>query len=276
MPEDFPMTVSVPVSFDVDYLRSQVIATYDRVAHEPDGQYHFHRGPLYARDYLGYNPEELAALPARATERFAGVGNPLAIGPVAPGETVLDHACGAGMDLLLAARRVGAGGRAIGVDMTPSMVKEARAAAHEAGLEHLVEVHQGLYERLPVPDESVDVVLSNGVLNLAPDKHAVLSEVRRVLKPGGRLYLADVVVQRELTAEARGNPDLWAACVAGAVVESKLPLLAAESGLAQGKVVRRFNCFHATSAEAKVAKDLFIQSVNFVAVKPSRPQAYLY
>jgi ubiquinone/menaquinone biosynthesis C-methylase UbiE len=112
------------------------------------------------------------------------------------------------------------------------------------------------------------MVISNGVLNLAPDKAAVLREIHRVLKPGGRLFLADVVVQRELTDESRSNPDLWAACVAGALVESELPHAAAESGLVNGRVVRRFNCFYGTSAEAKVAKDLFIQSVNFYAEKP--------
>lgn len=152
--------------------------------------------------------------------------------------------------------------------MTPAMVETARKAARQAGLEGVVEVHQGFYEALPVDDASVDLVISNGVLNLAPDKHAVLREIQRVLKPGGSLYLADVVVQRELTLEARSNPELWAACIAGALVESELPVIAAESGLVDGQVVRRFNCFYDTSAEAKVAKELFIQSVNFHARKP--------
>jgi len=261
------MATTAPVNFDINYLRTQVVATYDRVAREPDAHYHFHRGPDYAHDFLGYDRDELAAIPRISTERFAGVGNPLAIGPITPGSTVLDHACGGGMDLLLAARRVGASGRAIGVDMTPAMVRAATEAARQAGLDEIVEVHQGFFESLPVPDASVDVVISNGVLNLAPEKRAVLDEVARVLKPGGRLYLADVVVQRELTLEARSNPELWAACIAGALVESELPQIAAESGLVEGRVVRRFNCFYDTTAEAKVAKDLFIQSVNFQARK---------
>ena len=177
------------------------------------------------------------------------------------------------MDLLLAARRVGPTGRAIGVDMTPAMVEAATEAAKQAGLDAVVEVHQGFYEALPVPDASVDLVISNGVLNLAPDKRAVLQEVYRVLKPGGSLYLADVVVQRELTEEARGNPELWAACIAGALVESELPVIAAASGLVDGRVVRRFNCFYDTTAEAKVAKDLFIQSVNLRAKKAAGGRA---
>jgi arsenite methyltransferase len=267
------MATTAPHRFDANYLRTQVIATYDRVAREPGAHYHFHRGPDYAADFLGYDRAELAALPRLATERFAGVGNPLAIGPVAPGARVLDHACGAGMDLLLAARRVGPKGRAVGVDMTPAMVESAREAARQAGLSDRVEVHRGFYEELPVADGSVDLVISNGVINLAPDKAAVLDEIYRVLKPGGELYLADVVVQRELTLEARANPELWAACIAGALVESELPVLAAERGLVGGRVVRRFNCFYDTSAEAKVAKDLFIQSVNFHARKPAAGEA---
>jgi arsenite methyltransferase len=264
------MATTAPFNFDVNSLRSQVVATYERVAREPHAHYHFHRGPAYAHDFLGYDKEELSALPAVATARFAGVGNPLAIGPIEPGATVLDHACGGGMDLLLAARRVGPRGRAIGVDMTPAMVETASAAARQAGLADIVTVHQGFYEDLPVSDASVDVLISNGVLNLAPDKGAVLAEIYRVLKPGGSLYLADVVVQRELTLEARSNPELWAACIAGALLESELPGIAAASGLIGGRVVRRFNCFYDTTAEAKVAKDLFIQSVNFHARKPDQ------
>jgi arsenite methyltransferase len=262
------VATSAPIQFDANYLRTQVIATYEQVARDPNAHYHFHRGPDYAHDFLGYDRGELAAIPAISTARFAGVGNPLAIGPVAPGSTVLDHACGAGMDLLLAARRAGPAGHAIGVDATPAMVQTATEAARQAGLDANVEIHQGFYEALPVPDASVDLVISNGVLNLAPDKGAVLNEVYRVLKPGGSLYLADVVVQRELTLEARSNPELWAACIAGALVESELPVIAAQSGFIDGRVVRRFNCFYDTTAEAKVAKDLFIQSVNFYAKKP--------
>ncbi|MGE5154989.1 MAG: methyltransferase domain-containing protein [Bdellovibrio bacteriovorus] len=262
------MATTAPIHFNVNDLRTQVIATYEQVARDPNAHYHFHRGADYAHDFLGYDREELATIPTVSTERFAGVGNPLAIGSVAPGSTVLDHACGAGMDLLLAARRVGPAGRAIGVDATPAMVQTATEAARQAGLADIVQIHQGFYESLPVPDASVDLVISNGVLNLAPDKSAVLNEVYRVLKPGGRLYLADVVVQRELTLAARSNPELWAACIAGALVESELPVIAAQSGLIEGRVVRRFNCFYDTTAEAKVAKDLFIQSVNFHARKP--------
>jgi arsenite methyltransferase len=261
------MATTCPIGFDVAGLRAQVLATYDRVARDPGGDFHFHRGPRYAADYLGYDAGELALLPAASTARFAGVGNPLRIGPIHPGETVLDHACGAGMDLLLAARRVGRHGRVIGVDMTPAMREVAIRAAADGGLSDIVTIRAGYFERLPVADESVDVVISNGVINLAPDKSQVFAEVHRVLRPGGRLYLADVVVQRELKEEVRNSPDLWAACIAGALPESELALLALTSGLRDPRITERFDCFRDTSAEAKVARDLHVQAVNFFARK---------
>jgi SAM-dependent methyltransferase len=261
------MARSCPVGFDAERLRAQVIATYDRVAEQPDGEFHFHRGAAYAAALLGYDPNELARLPQRATARFAGVGNPLAIGPLHAGETVLDHACGAGTDLLLAARRVGPYGRAIGVDMTPGMRGAAALAAVEAGL-HNVDVLAGVFEALPLPDASVDVVISNGVVNLAPDKARVFAEVLRVLRPGGRLYLADVALARELSLTARNNPDLWAACVAGALPESELLELTAEIGFEGGRITARFDSFRNTSAEARVSRDVQVHAVNFYAEKP--------
>ena len=269
------MALICPSHFDEASLREQVRATYEEVARNPEGEFHFHRGPGYAARYLGYDDEELRQLPSLATARFAGVGNPIQIGDVDPslgairrGQVVLDHACGAGMDLLLAARRVGETGKAIGVDMTPGMRKAANQAAELAGLAHIVEIREGVYEDLPVAAASVDVVISNGVVNLAPDKRRVFGEIFRVLKPGGHLFMADVIVQRELPLDARNNPELWAACVGGALVESELNTLAKETGFVHGAIVKRFNCFYDTSAESKVSKDLFVHAVNFVASKP--------
>ena len=133
------MAATCPSGFNVDRLREQIRGMYTRLARSPEGDFHFHRGPRYAVERLGYDRAELAGLPAACAARFAGVGNPLRIGPLRAGETVLDHACGAGVDLLLAARRVGPGGRAIGVDMTPAMREQATAAAAEAGLAGIVE-----------------------------------------------------------------------------------------------------------------------------------------
>jgi len=262
------MATSCPIGFDAERLRDQVQRTYERVARDPESGFHFNVGATYAIESLGYPRAEIEALPASSTSRFAGVGNPHCGGEIPPGAVVLDHACGAGMDLLLAARRVGARGRAIGVDVTPAMREQAARAAVEAGLDDLIEIRAGAFENLPVDDASVDVVISNGVINLAPDKPRVFAEIARVLRPGGHLLLADVVIERELSIEARSDPDLWAACVGGAVTEPELESLAAQSGLADGRVVRHFDCFRRTSVERKFAGRLRVRAVAFHAVKP--------
>ncbi|HWO42363.1 MAG TPA: methyltransferase domain-containing protein [Candidatus Eisenbacteria bacterium] len=202
------MPLTCPVGFDTERLRTEIQNIYGRVAVDPDSDFHFHRGPRYAAEFLGYDPEKLAVLPTEVTASFAGVGNPHRIGPISAGETVLDIGCGAGTDLLLAAREVGPTGRAIGVDMTPSMIERARAGAKTLGLEH-VEIRQGEAQALPVEDRSVDVVISNGVLNLTPDKTKAFGEIARILKPGGRLLLADIIIGTELSESARRDIDLW-------------------------------------------------------------------
>jgi len=199
-----------PVDLDTAKLGQAILETYSRVALEPEGEFHFNRGPAYAVSHLGYDAEELASLPAACTEPFAGVGNPLAMAPLAEGETVLDVGSGAGTDLLLAARRVGPAGRAIGVDRTDAMLARCQQAADEARLSN-VELREGDLHALPVADASVDVVISNGVLNLAHDKPRAFGELLRVLRPGGRLQLADIVVASPLSEGIRGNFELWAA-----------------------------------------------------------------
>ena len=203
------MALKCPVGLDADQLRAEVGKVYSRVAESPDGDFHFHRGPKYAAEQLNYDADELAELPSEATEAFAGVGNPLAIGDLAPGETVLDIGSGAGMDLLLAAKRVGQNGQAIGVDMTDLMLSRAQKAANEMGATQ-VDLRKGDLLSLTAEDNSVDVVISNGVLNLSPDKPASFAEVKRILKPGGRLLLADIVMGQELSEGARRDIDLWA------------------------------------------------------------------
>lgn len=205
------MAMTCPVSLDLEKLKELVRAEYDRLARDPDASFHFHRGPQYAAEMLGYDAAELAFIPAESTASFAGVGNPHRIGPIQPGETILDVGCGAGTDLLLAARHTGPNGLVIGVDMTPAMLEVVRRSALKTDFWENVDVRRGIAEALPVENESVDVVISNGVLNLSPDKGRAFGELYRVLKCGGRLYLADVVVQRELSLSARSDVDLWAA-----------------------------------------------------------------
>ena len=203
-------SLSCPVDLDKKRLTSAVFDMYTRVAQEPEGDFHFHRGPEYAARALGYDRAELDALPDRSTRSFAGMGNPHAIAPVRPGETVVDIGSGSGMDLLLAARRVGPKGRAIGVDMTDEMIQVCQEAAREASLDN-VELRKGDIHDLPLEDESVDVVISNGVMNLAHDKQQAFGEVFRVLRPGGRFQLADIVVPSDLSDSIRRDYELWAA-----------------------------------------------------------------
>jgi arsenite methyltransferase len=202
------MAIACPVDLDTLRLRAEIQSIYARVATEPSGDFHFHRGPAYAAGMLGYDANALAALPADTTASFAGVANPHRVGPIATGATVVDIGCGAGMDLLLAAQAVGPGGRAIGVDMTELMAERARVGARATGLDN-VEVRIGDALALPVESETVDLVISNGVLNLTPDKREAFGEVFRILKPGGQFLYGDIIVANELSESIRRNIDLW-------------------------------------------------------------------
>jgi arsenite methyltransferase len=198
--------MAVEADIDVDLLKSEIKKTYSSVSREPERDFIFPTGRAWAED-LGY-PDELANVPESAVESFAGVANPWTMGRLAPGERVLDLGCGAGTDTLVAAQMVGAGGRVTGIDMTPEMLAKARAAAAEMGVTN-VEFVEGEAERLPFADASFDVVISNGVIDLVPDKDAVFAELYRVLAPGGRMQIADVTIQNPVSEEGRRNIDLW-------------------------------------------------------------------
>jgi arsenite methyltransferase len=194
-------------SVDVEVLRTEIRKTYTDVSTKPQQEQIFPTGRSWARE-LGYPEPQLSRVPDATVESFAGVANHWTLGRIEPGDVVLDLGCGAGTDLLIAAQMTGRSGRAIGVDMTPAMLERARASAAAMGLSN-VELHETLIEALPLEDASVDVVISNGVLDLVPDKETVLDEIDRVLRPGGRLQIADVVVHHEVSEDARKRIDLW-------------------------------------------------------------------
>jgi SAM-dependent methyltransferase len=198
--------MAVDVEIDVELLKSEIKKTYASVSDEPERDFIFPTGRAWAED-LGY-PPELANVPDAAVESFAGVANPWSLGRLAPCERVLDLGSGAGTDSLVAAQMVGPDGSVTGIDMTPQMRAKARAAAAEMGATN-VEFVEGEAEQLPFPDDSFDVVISNGVIDLIPDKDAVFAELFRVLTPGGRMQIADVTIQNPVSAEGRRSIDLW-------------------------------------------------------------------
>jgi SAM-dependent methyltransferase len=195
------------VGLNVAQLKAAISETYTAVACEPHGEFIFPTGRCWASD-LEYPAELLARVPDTACDSFAGVANPFALGHLQPGERVLDLGSGAGTDSLVAAQMVGETGSVTGIDMTPDMLARARRAAAELGAANVTFVH-GEAERLPFADGAFDVVISNGVIDLIPDKDAVFSELHRVPIAGGRIQIADVTIQRPVSEEGRRNIDLW-------------------------------------------------------------------
>ncbi len=198
---------TIQIDIGIDGLRQAIRDEYAEVVRNPAKGFHFHTGHPLA-EILGYKDEWLESVPDSAIDPFAGTGNPFSLGILGDGEHVVDVGSGAGMDSLVASKMVGHGGRVIGVDMTPEMLEKARHTAEEAGRNN-VEFREGLAENLPVPDGWADVVISNGVFNLVPDKQTALQEMNRVLKPGGRLQIGDILVPKEVPAEAKQKVELW-------------------------------------------------------------------
>jgi arsenite methyltransferase len=200
------LTIETP-AVDLESLRLAIQDEYALVANEPEHGFHFLVGQPLAQ-LLGYEEQWLDGIPEPTIASFAGTGNPFSAGRLQPGERVVDVGCGGGIDSLVAAKMVGAAGRVIGVDMTPAMLAKARTSAAEAGMTN-VDFREGFGEALPVEDGWADVVISNGVLNLMPDKDAALHEMARVLKPGGRLQIGDILVQKPVPQSAKEDIELW-------------------------------------------------------------------
>lgn len=230
------MTTSLLSTVNVDDLRAEIRTTYDRVASDPDAGFHFEMGRALAAR-LGYPDDDLDAVPPEALRSFAGVGYALDLADLGPGDRVVDLGCGSGTDVFVAARHIGTEGRVVGVDMTAGQLAKARALRDAA---HATQVtfERALIESTPVRAGWADTVISNGVVNLVPDKAAVFTEAARMLRPDGRLALADIVSNREIKPTTRAKADLWAACVAGAIVREDYLALIEAAGLRVAEVRR--------------------------------------
>ena len=199
--------INTTLPIDLESLRAAIQEEYELVACKPERGFHFHTGRRLA-GLLGYPEEWLDKIPESSIESFAGTGNPFKLGELHPGEKVVDVGSGAGVDSLIAARMVAPGGQVVGVDMTPAMIEKAKRAARESRITN-AEFRLGYAEDLPIEDGWADLVISNGVLNLVPDKPAVLQDMARVLKPGGRLQIGDILVQKAVSQTAKNRIDLW-------------------------------------------------------------------
>jgi len=241
---------------------------YTEVASFPDKQFHFPTGRSACR-FVGYPQDWLDQIPESAVESFAGVGFPFRADVIRPGDRVLDVGSGSGTDTLTAARLVGPQGKVIALDMTPAMLAKLRSNVAQADAAN-VEVIEGNAEKIPLPDASVDVCTSNGVLNLIPDKARVFAELHRVLRPGGRVQVADIVVSQPISESAKSNPKLWAECVVGALIEEDYLELFRTAGFANVKVLRSFDYFSgsANADTRKIATALGAKSIEIAMERP--------
>ena len=253
---------------DVDELRDKVKVMYRAVAEAPHGEFHFEMGRTLA-ERLGYPADELDAVPPEAIESFAGVGYHLGLAAIEAGERVVDLGSGSGMDAFLAARHAGSAGEVIGIDMTDEQLTKARRLAQRDGHTN-TRFEKGYIEAVPVADGSVDVVISNGVINLCDDKLAVFSEIARMLKPGGRLAISDIVTERQLTEAIVCDVNLWASCIGGAMQEDDYRNAISRAGL-ELRTLQANPQYHFISDSAQSATETFgVKSVSVLATKVAR------
>jgi SAM-dependent methyltransferase len=250
---------------DVDELRGKVKVMYRAVAEAPDGEFHFEMGRALA-ERLGYPGGELDGVPPESVESFAGVGYHLGLASIAAGERVVDLGSGSGMDAFLAARHA-ADGEVVGVDMTDEQLAKARRLAARDGYAN-VRFEQGYIEDAPIADASVDVVISNGVINLCDDKAAVFREIARMLKPGGRMAMSDIVTERQLTEAIVCDVNLWASCIGGAMQEDDYRRAIEDAGL-EVRTARDNPQYEFISDSAQGATETFgVKSISVLASKP--------
>lgn len=255
--------------FERSHILEAVQRMYTEVATEPGKTFHFPTGRP-ACEFVGYPAEELDAIPAQAVESFAGVGYPFAADVIREGDHVLDIGSGSGTDVLISVRRVGPRGKVYGLDMTSSMRAKLRRNADQMGAENVTPL-AGDAENIPLPDASLDAVTSNGVLNLVPDKALAFAEIFRVLRPGGRLQIADIVVGEPISDECRQNPELWAECVVGAVLEVEYLTMFRDLGFEELEVLSRLDYFTGSSSPEtrRVAESFKAHTIVMKATKPS-------
>jgi len=256
------------LNLNVEELRTSIREEYSAVANEPQRGFHFHTGHKLA-SILGYQDKWLQALPAGAVESMAGTGNPFSLGELKPGENVVDCGSGAGADSLIAAQMVGPNGQVIGVDMTPEMLSKARRNALESGMTN-VEFREGFLESLPVPDAWADVIISNGVLNLVLDKEAALLEMFRVLKPGGRIQIADIALQKPVPEGSKSDVTLWTGCIAGGLLKAQLERKVMAAGFKETEVTWGKDVFSGAPQHSDAA-EFGTLGVTIRAQKDARP-----
>jgi arsenite methyltransferase len=252
---------------NVDELRGKVRSMYEQVAEDPAGDFHFEMGRALA-ERLGYASGDLDAIPAEAIESFAGVGYYFDVAELRAGERVVDLGSGSGMDTFLAARMVGDSGLVIGIDMTERQRAKADRLREQGGYRN-VSFRDGYAEDLPVDDASVDVVISNGVVNLAADKDRVFREIARVLRPGGRMAIADIVTEKQLADDIVCDSSLWAACIGGAAQQDAYRSLIEGAGL-RVKTMRENPAYRFLSTSAQGASLRYgVKSVTLLAARPA-------
>lgn len=257
--------MTITPTIDVTRLEAKVKAMYQAVAENPSGKYHFEVGRELA-ERLGYPPSTLDEIPAGAVESFAGVGYFFDLAELREGEEVLDLGSGSGMDVFCTALRVGEKGRVVGIDMTPAQLEKAERLRAEASFQQVTFV-QGHIDELPILDDEFDVVISNGVINLAPDKRRVFAEAARVLRPGGRLVVADIIAEVELTPQIVASTDLWASCIGGAAQQNAYQEAIEAAGLRFELMKKNQYGFLSDSARS-ASKRFGVKSVSILARKP--------